>query len=141
VQKVWPFIYLAGAIFLCVGTSNSLSPQRTAHTNVDWIFIGLSFGGGVLFPMLAMRYSLSRGIEAFHRPSLKRAPHGWWTDTLQPIRITWICLALTVVGSSFSLPRADHKGVMTFLWYAAMAVGFFIGERIVCCVFGKRIIR
>jgi hypothetical protein len=138
-RKIWPYIYLAGAILCVIGGYSSLSPEQTAQTNADWIFVTIAFVGTSLFPLGATAYSRSRGIEIFRKPSLDRAPHDWWTDTLQPIRVSWCCMALFWAGSCVALPKADHKGVMLFWFYAATGSGLFIGERIVYQVYGKLI--
>ncbi|HWD92993.1 MAG TPA: hypothetical protein VG938_11675 [Verrucomicrobiae bacterium] len=138
--KIWPFIYLAGAVYSVIGGYRSLLPKFTAHTNADWIFVTLTFITLSLVPLGAMAYSRSRGVEKFSKPSLNRAPLGWWTDTLQPIRVSWIWAALFWLGSCFSLPSTDRQGVMLFWFHTAWASGLFIGERIVYRVYAKRIV-
>jgi hypothetical protein len=136
-RKVWTFIYLAGALFCVIAGYGSLSPANTADTNADWIFISIAFVMTCVFPALAMGFSRVRGTETFRRPSLDRAPLGWWNDTLQPIRVTLVGFASLCLGSCFALPRTDHKGDMIFWFYAALASGLFIGERIVYRVYSK----
>ena len=138
-SKIWPFIYLAGAVLCVITGYGSLSPQSTADTNADWIFVSITFVLTILFPLGAMGFSRLRGVETFRKPSLDRQPLGWWSDTLQPLRVSWVCMALIALGSCFALPRTDHKGVMLFLFYTAMAGGLFIGERIVYRVYAKRV--
>jgi len=138
-HKVWRFIYLIGAVACVIGGYVSLSPERTANTNADWIFVAITFVLTGLFPLGAMAYSRSRGVETFRKPSLDRAPHGWWTDTLQPIRVSWVCMALFWFGSCLAIPRTDHKGVMVFWFYTAAVSGLFIGERVVYLVYRKRV--
>ena len=93
-RKIWPFIYLVGAVFHVIGGYRSLSPEQTAQTNADWIFVSITFVMTSLFPLGVMAYSRRRGVEIFRKPSLDRAPLGWWTDTLQPIRVSWAIAAL-----------------------------------------------
>ena len=137
-SKVWKFIYLAGAVLSVYGGFSSLSPELTVQTNSDWIFVAITFVTASLFPLGAMAYSRRRGIETFLKPSLDRAPLGWWTDTLQPIRVSWVYMALFWLGSCFALPKTIHKGDMLFWFYTAIVSGLFIGERIVYIVYGKR---
>ena len=139
-RKIWTFIYLAGAILCVIGGYGSLAPARTAETNADWIFVTITFVTTSLFPLGAMFYSRRRGVETFRKPSLDRPPHGWWSDTLQPIRVSWAAMASYWLGSCFALPQTDHKGVMLFWFYTAMVSGLFIGERIVYRVYGKRVV-
>jgi hypothetical protein len=138
-SKIWPFIYLAGAVLCVIGGYGSLAPEDTANTNADWIFVTITFVTTSLFPLGVIAYSRRRGIETFRRPSLTRQPLGWWSDTLQPLRVSLVSTALYCLGSCFALPKTDHKGVMLFWFYAAMASGLFIGERIVYRVYAKRV--
>ena len=137
-RKVWKSIYSAGAVLCIVGGYGSLSPK--AETNADWIFVTITFVTTSLFPLGAMAYSRLRGINTFRKPSLDRSPFGWWDDTLQSIRVSWICMALFWLGSCIALLKTDHNGVMLFWFYTAMVSGLFIGERIVYRVYGKRIV-
>lgn len=139
--QVWPFIYLASAILCVIGGYGSIAPERAAGTNADWIFVTITFISTGLFPLGAMAYSCRRGVEIFRRPSLDRQPLGWWRDTLQPLRVTLVFMALYWTGSCFALPKADHRGVMLFWFYSAFAGGLFIGERIVYRIYAKRIVQ
>ena len=138
-SKIWPFIYLAAAIFCVIGGYGSLSQQSTADTNADWIFVSIAFVSTILFPLGAIVCSRLRGIETFRKPSLDRHPLGWRSDTLQSLRVTWILTASFWLGSCFALPKTDHKGIMLFWFYTALASGLFIGERMVYRVYAKRI--
>lgn len=139
-RKVWPYMYLMGIVLAISGGYRTLSPANTAQTNADWIFVAITFVTSAIFPLGAMAYSRRRWkIETFRRPSLDRHPIGWWTDTLQPIRVSWVCMASFCLGSCFALPKTDRKGLMLFCFYAAMATGMFIGERIVYSVYANRI--
>lgn len=139
-RKIWPFIYLAFAIFFVIDGYGSLSPQSTADTNADWMFVSITFVTMILLPLGAMGYSRLRGIETFRKPSLNRHPLGWWSDTLQSIRITWIFLASLWLGSCFALPKTGYKGIMLFWFYSALVSGLFIGERIIYRVYAKRVV-
>jgi hypothetical protein len=113
--------------------------MSTASTNADWVFVAITFVATSLFPLGAMAYSRSRGVETFRKPTLDRPPLGWWTDTLQPIRVTLGCMASYWLGSCFALPKTDHKGVMLFFFYTAMMSGLLLGEWIVDRVYAKRV--
>lgn len=138
-RKIWPLLYLAGAIFCVIGGYRSLSPETTVRTNSDWIFVTITFFLTGLFPLGAMAYSRLRGVETFRKPSLDRPPHGWWADTLQPIRVSWVSMALFWLGSCFALSSTDHKGIMLWWFHGALASGMFIGERLAYFVYGKRV--
>jgi len=131
---------MTGAVLCALGGYNSLTPERTAKTNADWIFVTLSFVMMCLFPLAALAYSRRIGIDSFRLPSLDRQPLGWWRDPLQPLRISLVSIGLTFVGACFALPKADHRGIMIFWWYGAMTLGLFIGERLVYRIHEKRII-
>jgi len=139
-RKAWKFIYLAGAVLCIFGGYNSLSPARTAGTNADWVFVTIAFVATSIFPLAAMAYSRRRWkVEVYRRPSLDRHPIGWWRDTLQPIRVSLVAMALYWIGSCAALPKYDHKGVMLFWFYTATVIGLFVGERIVYTVYGGSI--
>jgi hypothetical protein len=139
-ERVWPFIYAAAAVGTLAGGYQSLSPEQTRQTNADWIFVSITFVTLLFFPLGAMAYSRRRGIDKYQRPNFRRQPLGWWTDTLQPIRISLIFAVLYCIGSAFALPHTDAQGWMLFCWHIAMAVGLFFGERLVYVVFRQRIV-
>ena len=136
----WRMFYTVGAGYTVFGGYGSLAPERTAHTNADWVFVILSFVILCVFPLGAMAYSRKIGVESFRRPSFDRWPLGWWNDTLQPLRVTLVGTALTFVGACLALPKADQRGVMTAWWYGAMTLGLFIGERLVYRIYSRRIV-
>ena len=138
-HRLWPLIYIALFVSTAVGVYESLAPKETAHTNSDWVFVSITFVLTCLFPLGAMSYSRGIGVQQFRRPSLDRHPFGWWRDTLQPLRMSVIGAALYLIGSCFALPHTDQRGIMIFWFYAALALGLFIGERIVYVVYRERI--
>jgi hypothetical protein len=138
-MHLWKIIYLAGAVLCICAGYDSLKPERTAETNADWIFVAITFVSGSLFPLGAMAYAGLRGIKIFRRPSLSRQPFGWWTDTLQPLRVSLASMAFICLGSCFALPKTDHKGVMLCWFYAALTAGLLTGEALVYRIFAKKI--
>jgi hypothetical protein len=138
-RRLWMFIYAIGAIFAVVGGYQGLAPARTANIDADWIFVVICFVLMCLFPLGAMAFSRLNGVETFRRPSLDRQPLGWWRDTLQPLRVSLVGVALVFLGACVALPHADHRGVMLFWVNAAVAVGLFIGERLVYIIYRRRI--
>src|SRR6185503_384625 len=94
----WRIAYALLFGYAIWGGYGSLSPQRTSHTNPDWVFVSITFVLMILFPLGAMFYARSRGVSTFRRPSFDRFPLGWWTDTLQPLRVTLVLAASNVLG-------------------------------------------
>jgi len=138
-RRLWQLIYIALFVATAVGGYESLASKETARTNSDWIFVSITFVLTCLFPLGAMFYSRGIGVQQFRRPSLDRHPFGWWRDTLQPLRMSVIGAALYLVRECFALPHTDQRGVMLFWFYAALALGLLIGERIVYVAYRERI--
>ena len=129
-RHIWPVLYFVGLASAAYSGYSQLQPHNTAKTNGDWIFVAVSFVISVAAPILAVAVARNRGVEVFRRPSLTRQPFGWWSDTLQPIRLVLIGFLCAGAGAAFALKNTDPQGVMLFYWFAAMALGWFIGERI-----------
>ena len=127
-KRLWPWIYLAlfAAAFL-----GGLSISGTTHgrTNVDWVFVAVSFLGLLVFPSLAVGYVRSRTTTRLPAASFSRGFRGGWrADPLQCLRVTSLLLSGMFLGSLFTLPHAASQGVMMVWWYAAMALGSTAGE-------------
>jgi hypothetical protein len=137
--RLWKFVYVAGGIFSILCGYMSLDFAHAAQMSADWILVTVAFVGTCLFPLGAMAYSRHIGVESFRRPSLDRPPIGWWRDTLQPLRVSLVGMALYFVGACFSLPKTDGGGLMIFWSSAAVTVGMFVGERLVYRIHAKRI--
>jgi len=139
-KKAWPTIYAALIPVIIVLGYTSLSPERTARTNVDWILISITFVALLFFPLGAVAYGFSHSKkETLRRPTWDRPPLGWWTDTLQSLRVTLAYMVLFTIGGTFALADADEKGRMLFFLFVAMSAGLFIGERLVYAFYGKKI--
>jgi hypothetical protein len=139
-RHLWRYIYVIGAVCVLVGGYLSLSAGQTERTNADWLFVSIAFAITCVFPLGAMAYSRGIGVQEFRRPSFDRQPLDWWRDTLQPLRVSVVSAALYLLGASFALPHTDHRGVMLFWFYAALAAGLFIGERLVYRVYRAQIV-
>lgn len=138
-KKIWPIIYLILVPFALVSGYCELSPEETAGTNTDWIFIVTTFVSLALFSVGAVAYGFRySNKDMMRRPSWDRHPIGWWTDTLQPLRFTMVYTALMALGALFALPNADDKGRMVFFFLIAVTAGVFVGEKLVYAIYRKR---
>jgi len=127
-KRLWPWIYLVlfAAAFLG-GLLNFGKAQ--GHTNVDWVFVTVSFLSLLAFPSLAVGYARSRRTAPLPAASFSRGFRGgWWADPLQCLRLTSLLLSGLFFGSLFTLPHATSQGVMIVWWYAATAFGLVAGE-------------
>jgi hypothetical protein len=127
-KRLWPWIYLAlfAAAFL---GGLSIFGKTQGHTNVDWVFVAVSFLGLLVFPPLAVGYARSRTTARLPAASFSRGFRGgWWVDPLQCLRVTSLLLSGMFLGSLFTLPHATSQGVMIVWWHAAMAFGSTAGE-------------
>ena len=139
-KKIWPVIYVVLVPLALISGYRELSPEATAGTNADWIFITITFVAMSLFPLGAVAYGFKYSKkERMQKPTLDRHPIGWWTDTLQPLRFSLVYTALMAVGALFALPSADDKGRMIFFFLVAMPAGLFVGEKLVYAIYRKRI--
>jgi hypothetical protein len=139
-RRIWPIIYFVGAISAVYTGYSELQPNNTAKTNADWIFVTVSFVTMLALPMLSVAFARHRGVEEFRRPSFTRSPLGWWSDTLQPIRLTLIGLLCSASGAAVALPNTNAQGVMLFWWLLSMSLGLLVGARIAYAWLGDRVI-
>ena len=130
-KRLWQGIYLllTGAAFL-VGAG--LFGKSFGQTNVDWVFVLLSFLICTTFPKMAISYARNRQPNPLPRPSLSRGfVGGWWTDPGQCVLLTTLLLCGWFLGSLFTLPHANHQGIMIVWWQGAMALGLVVGRYLV----------
>ena len=140
-MKLWPIVYSALFIVILVGSHEATWPHPQTPTNADWIFISISFFMLWGFCPLAVAFGFAHSKkEFFEKPSWTRQPLGWWTDPLQPIRISLVSSLAVVLGAATGLSRADEQGMMLFLWYVSITLGLFFGERTSYWIYRKRII-
>lgn len=126
-KHMWPYIYLllAAAAFLA-GTG--LFGRDFGQTNVDWVFVTISFLLCAAFPSMAISSVRNRSANHPPGPSLSRGfIGGWWTDPWQCILLTTLLLCGWFLGSLFTLPHTNHQGIMIVWWHGAMALGFLVG--------------
>jgi len=127
-KRLWPWVYLALFAAALLGGLLTFGKAQS-HTNVDWVFVAVSFLGLLVFPSLAVRYARSRTTTRLPAASFSRGFRGgWWADPLQCLRVTSLLLGGMFLGSLFTLPHATSQGVMIVWWYAAMAFGLTAGE-------------
>jgi hypothetical protein len=139
-NRLWPLIYVGFGLLSLNGGYESLRPERTDKTNADWVFIIIILILFCLFPLGAVSVGRAYGVETFRRPTFHRHPFGWWSDTLQPLRVSVVFSVLFSIGQLVAFPHTDAKGTMLFYSYLAMAVGLFLGERLVYVIFKSRIV-
>jgi hypothetical protein len=133
-KRLWPWIYLA--LFAGFLSGPSILGNTRGHTNVDWVFVAVSFLALLAFPSLAVRYARSRTTTCLPAASFSRGFRGgWWADPLQCIRVTSLLLSGIFLGSLFTLPHAASQGVMIVWWYSAMALGSIAGELVAIKMF------
>jgi hypothetical protein len=139
VQRVWKSFY---TIIFCAGPIQgyySGLTERAKTTNAGWIFVAIIFVIMLAFPVMAMAYSRLRGVATYMRPSFNRWPFGWWSDTLQPIRVTVVWSMLYALGAVLALLRVDHQEALFVWFYVAWALGLWLGERLIYWVYADRI--
>jgi hypothetical protein len=130
-RRFWIAVNLAVIGSAFYGGFEEAGPDHHLNTNADWIFITLSFILTALFPFGAMYYSRSIGVAEWKRPSFDRNPLRWWTDPLQPLRISILAMCTYTLGATAALPHTDKQGVMLFWWNVAILAGLTLGERFV----------
>jgi hypothetical protein len=138
-QRIWPAVY-AALVCLSALAGASVSGASSSRTNVDWVFVAISFLLCLVFPSLVLLYARSRAALPFSRASLFRGLRGnWWSDPLQCLRVSVLLLAGLVFGALFSLKNADAQSIIVMWWQAAMLLGLVIGERAVYVLFRHNI--
>lgn len=112
--------------FLC---NTGLLRQDYGKTNVDWVFIAISFATTALFPSMAVSYARSRLIIDPPRASFSRGwKGGWWTDPWQCLLLMTVWSWAWFLGSLFTLPNASQQGAMIVYWKGAIAAGSLLGS-------------
>jgi len=129
-QKLWKCLYAGAGVLCLVSGTISLSPSKTAGTNADWFLVALALLAGFALPIGSVWFAKMNGVNVFPQASLDRHPFRWWSDPLQSIRVTLLAHVSWLSGALFSLPQADHRGVMIFWTLAALTGGLYSGERV-----------
>lgn len=140
-MKIWPIIYSVLFAVALVGSHKVTWPDPQTPTNADWIFVSISFFTIWGFCPLAVAFGFAHSKkEFFEKPSWTRQPLRWWSDTLQPIRVSLVFSLATVLGAATGLSRADEQGLMIFVWHLSILLGLFLGERTTYWIYRKKII-
>ena len=127
-KRIWPYIYLALFAVAVLG-SLPIVGSAQGHTNVDWVFVVVSFVGLLIFSPLSVGYARSRTTNLLPAASFARGFRGgWWVDPLQCLRLSSLLASGMFLGSLFTLPHATSQGVMLVWWHAAIALGLIAGE-------------
>jgi hypothetical protein len=138
-QLLWPVFYAVFASF-AVAAGAGMFGASYLHTNVDWVFVAVSFVFCLAFPPMLVSYACRRNSISLQRASFIRGVRGgWWSDPLQLLRVSILLLGGLVLGALFSLPPAGIQSTMVFWWQAAMLLGLIIGERVAYVLFRKQI--
>ncbi len=134
-KRIWPYIYLA-LFAVAVFASTPIFGNGQGHTNVDWVFVAVSFFGLLIFSPLSVGYARSRTTNRLPAASLMRGFRGgWWVDPLQCLHLSSLLASGMFIGSLFTLPHATSQGVMLVWWHAAIAVGLIAGEFVAVTTF------
>ena len=108
---------------------------------LGWFPVALGFVIFSIAPLLLVAYGfLHSRKETIRRPTWDRNCFRWWTDTLQPLRLSVVLCLAQAVGGAFALHAAGERGRMWFHVLAAIAAGIFIGERLVYAIYRRRIV-
>jgi hypothetical protein len=138
-QRYWPILYITMFILAAMGGAGAFG-QNFEKTNVDWVFIAISFFSLLAFPPLIVSFALGRNPKVLLRASFWRGFRGGWrVDPLQLLRVSILLLGGLVLGSLRSLPEASPQSNMLMLWQAGMLLGLVLGERIVYVLFRSKI--
>ncbi|WAC18905.1 hypothetical protein OVA24_16865 [Luteolibacter sp. SL250] len=138
--KLWPWIYAMLIPVCCHAGYRIVRDAGGMPSGVHWVEVAVAFVAVTIAPLLLVAYGfLHSRKERMRRPSWDRHPFGWWTDTLQPLRVSVVSGLAYAAGAASALPAADEKGRMTFFLLAAIATGMAIGERLVYVVYRGRI--
>ena len=138
-RRIWTTIYGLAAVVAVLLGYRSVAVHRPDAPDSDWV---LWFIAAVIFclaPLLMVWVSRGWGVERLRRPSLDRHPFDMQRDPLQGLRVAVLASLLYFIGSCFALWHTDHHGFMLVCSYAALALGFFIGEKLVYSVYRDEI--
>jgi hypothetical protein len=126
-KRMWPYLYLSLAIVSFLG-GTGLFAKRQAQMNIDGYFIAICFLVCAIFPLGTVAYARSRLVVNPPSPSLFRGfTGGWRTDPWQWILLSTLLSCSSFLGSLFTLPHVNDRGVMAVWWNGSLATGLVVG--------------
>ena len=138
-KRIWPFVYAVSAP-LCV-YGGFLGPRRELNaSDAGWMMIAIVFVMFSIMPLGLFGYAILHSKKsAMPRPSFDRHPFGWWSDVLQPLRVSVLCAVLKTFGVLMAFGAGRGQSEMTVWMWVALSAGIVIGERLVYRVYKARI--
>jgi hypothetical protein len=138
-KQIWPFIYLLGGSLCFYG--GFIGPRHAqVSENIDLLAIMGGFVLTLVAPLALFAYGIHFSKKAvMPRPSFDRHCFGWWTDTLQPLRVSVLVSVLKTLGALTAVLMGGGQSQKLVHVYVACSIGIVIGERLVYWVYKKRI--
>jgi hypothetical protein len=138
-KQLWPIFYTAGSVlFFCAGC---VGPDDGSSI-IDWVIISVAFLTMSVAPLGLFAFGVNHSKKRrMPRPSMDRHCFGWWTDTLQPLRVSVLGTALYTLGAVVAQGQPEGQAGMQIYLLVATTIGMAIGERLVYFFFDNRIER
>ena len=128
-KNSWLLLYAAIFLASLLLGAGVFGQDDLSHANIDGFFVGISFTGGLICPVLAMWQARARGLTPVPSPSFFRGLRGgWWSDPLQWLRISILSLCAWFVGALVNAKGASGQREMAIYWKGFLALGFLLGE-------------
>jgi hypothetical protein len=136
-RRIWPSVYLVGAIACVVVGYHGLASKSAVHQETSWNFVAENFLIFFVYPIgiVALR-RVFRGDDSLRRPSQFVKPTN---NPLQLVRVMLVGFAAIGLGGSVALPWATPKSFMLFWTNFAGVLGLFLAEQIIYRVWSKKI--
>ncbi len=138
-KRIWPFVYAVCAP-LCVYGGFLGGRHELDASEAGWLAIALGFVMFSITPLGLFGYGILHSKKAaMQRPSFDRHPFGWWSDVLQPLRVSVLASVLKTVGMLIAFGAGRGQSQMTVWMWVALSAGIVIGEQLVYRVYKARI--
>jgi hypothetical protein len=140
-KQFWPIVYVSSIPF-CIYGGFAAMRHSSNTTNIDWVLIAIVLVMMTSLPLGLFAYGINYSKkEKMERPSLDRHCFGWWTDTLQPLRVSVLGTAFYTLGTLAAYPGAAEQARMLIFLYVATTIGITIGERLVYSIYDSKIVQ
>jgi hypothetical protein len=138
-KSVWPVIYLVGGLYCVYG--GFVGPlQLLSYSDIDWVAITVGFVMTLIMPLGLFAYAAHYSKKAtMQQPSFDRHPFGWWTDVLQPLRVSVLGTVLQTFGFLMAFFSGGGEPPMVIYLSVTLSTGIVLGERLVYRVYKARI--